>query len=127
MLCLQNLPKAAPKDNSTHGIAVETSRSGGAVARALTLGVSFCQEKTSISLTKMRFTIYSSGQTLETQRVGAILMPSVSLCLSALAPLGLARYESRAPLARRLRDSESLCKTHEANVGGLIGRSEPEC
>jgi hypothetical protein len=39
------LPKAATKDNPTHGIAVETSRSGGAVARALTLGVSSCQEK----------------------------------------------------------------------------------
>ena len=45
LLYLQNLPKAAPKDNSTHGIAVETSRSGGVVARALTIGVSSCQEK----------------------------------------------------------------------------------
>ena len=33
LLYLQNLPKAAPKDNSMHGIAVETSRSCGAVAR----------------------------------------------------------------------------------------------
>ena len=31
--------EGSPKDNSAHGIAVETSRSGGAVARALTLGV----------------------------------------------------------------------------------------
>ena len=39
------LPKAAPKDNATHGIAVETSRSRGAVAGALTLGVSSCKDE----------------------------------------------------------------------------------
>ena len=33
--------EGSPKDNSTHGIAVETSRSSGAVAGALTLGVIF--------------------------------------------------------------------------------------
>ena len=43
LLCFQNMPKAAPKDNSTHGIAVGTSQSCGAVARVLTIGVSSCQ------------------------------------------------------------------------------------
>ena len=36
------LPKAAPKDNSTHWIVVEASRSSGAVARAQTIGVNSC-------------------------------------------------------------------------------------
>ena len=37
--------EGSPKNNSTHWIVVETSRSGGAVARALTIGVSSFQEK----------------------------------------------------------------------------------
>ena len=45
LLRLQNLPKAARKDNSTHWTVVETSRSRGAVAGALTLGVTPFQEK----------------------------------------------------------------------------------
>ena len=36
------LPKAAPKDNSTHWIVVEASRSSGAVAKAQTIGVNSC-------------------------------------------------------------------------------------
>ena len=45
--------EGSPKDNSAHGIAVETSRSGGAVARALTLGVSSCQEKNANSTSEI--------------------------------------------------------------------------
>ena len=41
LLCPQNLPKAAQNNHSAGRIAVETSRSCGAVARATTLGVEF--------------------------------------------------------------------------------------
>ena len=42
--------EGSPKYNSTHGIAVETSRSSGAVAGALTLGVSSYREKNALHL-----------------------------------------------------------------------------
>ena len=41
LLCPQNLPKAAQNNHSAGQIAVEASRSCGAVARATTLGVEF--------------------------------------------------------------------------------------
>ena len=56
---------------------------------------------------------------------------SATLPLSALAPLGLARYESRAPLARRLRDSALKTSQKEINdqmasEGALLALAYPD-